>query len=119
MERARTPEQFQSTRVASFSRGELDIVGIWMAKNVHFVQGDFEKAFKKALETARNDKGEVMDERTKRRLIYAKTAIGTLIAKNQDFKKIQGRVEVWQMTPNGDELEIRLNRIEGEGRNSR
>lgn len=104
-------KELQPRMLASFSKPQLVSVVTWFNENApDFIEGKstFAEAASSALERLRID--EVMNEKTRQRLGYGIKVIGTFLARETyfDFSKIQGRVQVWQNTPDKNKLEIRV-----------
>jgi hypothetical protein len=112
------PKKFQPRMVASFSKTQLMSVATWFNENAQdFIQGKstFTEASNNALKTVQIDeKGKVMNEEARKRLGYGIKVLGMLLVEETyfDFTEIQGRVQVWQTTPDENKLEIRYNTIQ-------
>lgn len=68
------------------------------------------QAFSRALKVAEVDeKGKVMDEKSRKRIRYGMLVISELHRKEQDIDRVQGPIAVWQMTHDGDDVKVRYN----------
>lgn len=108
MERKGSSEKFQPRMVASFSKIQLLNVFLWSEKNVTQTGPSFTQDFLRVLETAELDeKGESMNEKAKNRLKYGEKVISDLLSHGHHLDQIQGLVTVWQLAPDGKDVEIR------------
>ncbi len=118
MERKGNSEKFQPRMVASFSRRQIESVGVWLGRTYldrkakaldHGITSA--EAFDRALETTKLDeKGKIMDEKSSKRLTYGLATINILLKEDVRFDQIIGTIQVWQVTPDEDKLEIRFDR---------
>jgi len=119
MVQERESKKFQPRMVASFNRVQLMSVVMWVRANVpDFIEGQstFTEACNNALKTVQIDeKGKEMNEKARKRLGYGIKVLDTLLVRKTyfNFSGIQGRVQVWQMTPDEDKIEVRNNYIRG------
>lgn len=94
--------------VTSFNKIQLANVCLWSQNNVTQTSPNFTQDFLKAIETAEFDeKGKKMDEKSRNRLGYAIKAIGAIANQKDKISQIQGQVQVWQVGPEDDRIEIR------------
>lgn len=115
MERNVGSEKFQPYMVASFTKIQLRSVEAWVRNNVCLTEGSNNLlAFSIALRVAEVDeKGKVMDDKSRKRIKYGMLVISELHRKEQDIDRVQGPIAVWKMTRDGDDIEVRYNHIKG------
>jgi len=112
MVRKESSENFQPRMVASFSKPQLLSVFMWTHKNVTQTDLGFTQDFLRDVETAEFDeKGKKMDERAKSRLKYGEKVIRDLLEHGRHLDQVQGIIQVWQLTPDEDKVQIRWGSI--------
>ncbi len=96
--------------VASFTKTQIRSVETWVKNNVVLTEGSNSlQAFSRALRVAEVDeKGKVMDEKSRTRIRYGMRAISELHKRNQDLDRVQGSVAVWQVGSGEGSLSVRF-----------
>lgn len=110
MERKGSAEKFQPHMVASFTKIQIQRIEAWKRNNVVLTEGsNYLQAFNRALRAAEVDeKGKVMNEKSRIRIRYGMLVISESHRKKQDFDRVQGSVKVWQIGPGEDNLSVRF-----------
>lgn len=106
-------EKFQPRMVASFSKPQLESVGSWLRREL-LDSGVLDhgqtstQVIDKALEEKKLDeKGKVMDAKSRNRIIYGLATINILRKEGVRLDQIIGTIQVWQGTPDENKLEVR------------
>ncbi len=108
MERKGSSEKFQPRIVASFNMPQMIQVATWLKREVLNSGTTNQRIFDSVLETVELDeKGKVMDEKSRKRLTYGFATINILHKKGVRLDQVIGTIQVWQVTPDEDKLEIR------------
>lgn len=104
-------KKFQPRMVASFSKPQIESVAAWLSREVHNSTANG-STFDSVLETVGLDeKGKVMDEKSRRRITYGLATINILQKEGVRINQIAGIIQVWQITPDEDTIEIRVDPI--------
>ena len=110
MERKGSREKFQPRMVASFSSPQIDSVAAWLKREV-LDSTIYGRTFYGALQTVKLDeKGRVMDEKSRKRLTYGRDTINMLHEEGVKINQIAGTIQVWQTTPDEHKIELRYAR---------
>ena len=104
-------ERFQPRTVASFNRHQLETVMDWVIDNGVLKKsendGKFTEAFLEALDRAEFDeKGKVMSEKGRNRLIIGLNVIETVLANEHKLEDIKGVLTVQQLSPKPNDLRV-------------
>jgi len=104
------PKKFQPYMVASFTKTQIKSIEAWVRNNVVLTEGqNYLQTFSRALRAAGVDeKGKVMDEKSRKRIKYGMLAISELHKKQQDLDRVEGSIKVWQIRPGEDNLSVRF-----------
>ncbi|MBF8250291.1 MAG: hypothetical protein HW400_892 [Candidatus Levybacteria bacterium] len=103
-------KKFSPHMVASFNDTQLMAVVSWAHINIRQTGLSFTKDFLRTVQTAGIDeKGKKMDEKARKRLGYGILVLGGLLARGEKMHGLRGSVQVWQTSPNEEEIELRWN----------
>ena len=110
MAQERESGKFQPHIVASFTRFQIQNIEAWVRNNVVRTEGgDYLQTFDRALRVAKVDeKGKLMDEKSRRRIKYGMLVISKLHKTKQDPDRVQGSIKVKQVGPGEDDLSVRF-----------
>jgi len=104
------PKKFQQHIVASFTKPQIQNIEAWVRNNVVLTEGsNYLQTFSRALKAAGVDeKGKVMDGKSRKRIKYGMLVISELHKRKQDLDQVEGPIKVWKVSPEEDNLSVRF-----------
>ena len=104
------PKKFQQYTVASFTRLQIQNIEAWVRNNVVPTGGsNYLQTFSRALkEAVVDDKGKVMEEKSRKRIKYGMLVISELHKRKQDLDQVQFPIAVRQVGQEEDNLSVRF-----------
>ena len=108
MAQERESGKFQQHIVASFTRFQIQNIEAWVRNNVVPTEGwNYLQTFDRALRVAKVDeKGKLMNEKSRRRIKYGMLVISELHKTKQDPDRVQCSIKVKQVGPGEDDLSV-------------